>query len=663
MKQPMIQRVNTSAVAASPRKGHHLAIVVGLVLVLLSSVLATGPARGAQPDRVAGLTRFETAVAVSRRGFPSGAATVYLAGGDRFADALAAGSLTDGPVLLVPSCGDVPDTVSAEIDRLELTEVVALGGEIAVCDDVLESAAGEAEQVRLAGLSRYETSAAISARGWTDGAGTVYLASGADSPDAVAGGALVDGPILLLPGEGTDPDVQDEIERLEPTRVVALGGTAVIGDIQLLESARGLPTGRIAGDSRFETAAAIAEAAFPASSEPQTAYLARADVFADAVAAGTLTDGPILLIPACDGVPESVAVYLQTAAPRTVFALGGEGAICDAALIEAATGQAPDPNAPPMPDPTRPTDGSLYYTSSGTLTRYDFDTAFTTTLFEELGATYTMPTDTSEFVWYDNNLNDTATVTIHDASNSAATDQFVLPYELRATPQVAPSGEFVGGLRYATTDAGDNLARRDLVFFDRSGSSLSRFTNIKAFAFAADGSLILSRETGDGTFGISIVTGNFTNPGDTVQSRRVREFPNYDSLPTHLSVSADSTDVTYAHLGHIWTLALNGSEDQRQMSTSGLSETEPTFSPDGTLIALNLRDGDGTGCGTVVVIENHTRSTPTRLLAGGGDDQSSDFPFRPVDDARDELIVCGAGIFWGYSDSSTDTRTQGGAAP
>lgn len=45
----------------------------------------------------------------------------------------------DGPILLVDSCA-LPGLVHTEIRRLGASDVVALGGEHAVCDEVLELA-------------------------------------------------------------------------------------------------------------------------------------------------------------------------------------------------------------------------------------------------------------------------------------------------------------------------------------------------------------------------------------------------------------------------------------------------------------------------------------------------------------------------------------------
>ena len=65
----------------------------------------------------------------------------YLANAATFVDAVAGGTLTDGPVLLVPQCGELPAVVAAEIGRLDPGQVLTLGGSAAVCDELLAQAA------------------------------------------------------------------------------------------------------------------------------------------------------------------------------------------------------------------------------------------------------------------------------------------------------------------------------------------------------------------------------------------------------------------------------------------------------------------------------------------------------------------------------------------
>lgn len=100
-------------------------------------VTGDGASARLRTSRLAGADRYATAVEISERAFPESAPVVYVARADAFADALAGGSLTDGPVLLVPSCGTVPAVVRAEIRRLAPSEIIALGGTGAVCDAVL----------------------------------------------------------------------------------------------------------------------------------------------------------------------------------------------------------------------------------------------------------------------------------------------------------------------------------------------------------------------------------------------------------------------------------------------------------------------------------------------------------------------------------------------
>lgn len=92
-------------------------------------------------ERLGGETRFETSVAISEYQFPNGSENVFLARADAFPDALSAASVTGGPVLLVPQCDELPTVIADEITRLAPTNVIALGGEDAVCEQVLEDAA------------------------------------------------------------------------------------------------------------------------------------------------------------------------------------------------------------------------------------------------------------------------------------------------------------------------------------------------------------------------------------------------------------------------------------------------------------------------------------------------------------------------------------------
>lgn len=281
---------------------------------------------GGDASRVQGDSAHATSVAASRRTFTS-AEVVYLARVDQLADAVAGGVLTKGPVLLVPSCGAVPDVVTSEIQRVDPTRVTALGGPSAICEDLLRTAARGRTATRLAGPDRYATSVAVS-REQFDRADVAYLARGDVFSDAVAGGALTDGPVLLVPSCGPPtPVVRDELDRLGVERVVALGGRTAICDTTLAAAAAGRTSDRLAGRDRHDTAARIARHA--SGGDAPTVLLARSDELADAVIAGMMTAGPILLVPPCGTLPPVVADTIASLGADEVLTVGGPTAVCD----------------------------------------------------------------------------------------------------------------------------------------------------------------------------------------------------------------------------------------------------------------------------------------------------------------------------------------------
>jgi|GEM_PF-1087262 len=319
----------------------------------LAPVLATA---APTVDRIAGADRYATSVAISAHQFPSPSAVsaVYLARGDQYADALAAGVLADGPVLLVPSCGGVPASVAAEIARLDPATVVALGGTGALCAATLDQAGAGRSTDRLSGDTRQGTAAAIAARVFPTGAGRVYLVRGADNPDALAAGMLRDGPIVLASNDGASlpPETVAAIAALNPAQVVALGGIGSVSAAALSSAGTGRSVARVAGANRYETATLIAARAYPGT--PNRVYLARGDGtnFADAVASGSLTGGPVVLVSGpCNPLPAATRGYLFAAGPARLTALGGTGAICNSILTQARDAVFPPP---PPPPPARP---------------------------------------------------------------------------------------------------------------------------------------------------------------------------------------------------------------------------------------------------------------------------------------------------------------------
>lgn len=274
-------------------------------------------------NQLAGTNRYETSVAISRHAYPSSAQNVYLARGDVLADALSAGSLPGGPIVLINPNGN-NDAATQYVAGLKVSgKVIALGGPGVVSDAALTQVAGDKPTARIFGANRYETSAKIAAAAFPGGAKIAYIANGAGdgSPDAVAGGVLTDGPVILVNPNGNNAFAANAIKALGAQNVTALGGSGAVSTAVLAEAAQGVGTARLQGENRYATSLAIANHAFPG--HKGFFYVARGDVLADSVSGGALTDGPIILSPTTPNPGMNIAAsYVQNHAVSPIF-LGG----------------------------------------------------------------------------------------------------------------------------------------------------------------------------------------------------------------------------------------------------------------------------------------------------------------------------------------------------
>lgn len=209
----------------------------------------------------------------------------------------------------------------------------------------------EAEVVRLAGIDRYATAAAISASTFPlpayPSGGTVVVASGATFADALSGLVVADAiwPLLLVQPTEIPVPIQIELLRLAPDTIIILGGEGAVS----ASVATGLSafTGsggviRIGGSDRYETSALISQ--FVSPSTAGTVVLASGADFPDALAAGakaaamresdTAEYAAPLLLTRPDALPTAIRDELVRLDPQTIFVMGGTGAVSDDVLIE-----------------------------------------------------------------------------------------------------------------------------------------------------------------------------------------------------------------------------------------------------------------------------------------------------------------------------------------
>lgn len=188
--------------------------------------------------RIGGKDRYDTAaqiaLVVNQILGPNSSNKVVLANGNGFADALAVSSwaaYNHVPILLTDAT-ELPDTTLEALQFIGYPTVIAVGGTGAISDGVLESAARiPGKSVRYGGRDRYETAIAV-AKGLKSDPSMIFVTTGLNFPDALAGSALAartESPIILADGVLNSSDVSylEDNNKIRKN-VIVLGGDAVV---------------------------------------------------------------------------------------------------------------------------------------------------------------------------------------------------------------------------------------------------------------------------------------------------------------------------------------------------------------------------------------------------------------------------------------------------
>ncbi|WP_249935140.1 cell wall-binding repeat-containing protein [Mobiluncus mulieris] len=276
------------------------------VALLFTGFTSATPSGAAAEKRIAGANRYDTSLAIAQRFFPN-AQSVFVATGKNFPDALAAGPVAatkHAPILLV---GDSLNTAQVGyLKTLTSPQITVLGGFGAVSESLETQLAQYGKVTRISGASRYETAAQLASQFGQRQQQRLYLATGTNFADALAGGALAarENVPLMLIGSGTENLARNVASLLGVTQTIVLGGNGAVPDALLT----GFPNvKRIYGENRFETASQVFTA-----NPAQQAFLASGMNFPDALsivpAAGVLQMPLLLAKPSCSPVPPTVPV-------------------------------------------------------------------------------------------------------------------------------------------------------------------------------------------------------------------------------------------------------------------------------------------------------------------------------------------------------------------
>jgi len=195
--------------------------------------------------------------------------------------------------------------------------------------------------IRLAGADRYSTSAVIAQKNFTETGKSVFLATGADFPDALSAGPAAGqkkSPVILTAPTGLSASAAAELNRLRPANVYVMGGSSVVSNAVLAAAKAYSPNVvRISGNDRYATAAKTSQRFWATSG---TAYIASGSSYADALSGGALAakNGAPILLTNPSVLVDPTKAELRRLGPSKVVILGGAGAVSEkvAAQIRAA---------------------------------------------------------------------------------------------------------------------------------------------------------------------------------------------------------------------------------------------------------------------------------------------------------------------------------------
>lgn len=302
-------------------------------------------------EKLAGNTEYDTAVAVSKKGWPNGSKTVIIVNGDIIADGISATPLAatyDAPLLIVKK-DTLPQVINEELKRLSPEEIIVVGGTNTIEDSVYNLIASNtnAKMSRIWGNDRNETSLKIAQKIENDhDVNTVFIANGFKGDiDAltIAAKAGEDKQPIILTNKSTIPtETYSWMKSESLTNAYFIGGPDTL-DTEIIHKMAEITKpvsgsiyhNRVYGADRHETNAKVMEKFYP-QSDLDSVLVARSDKLVDALIAGPLAaklNSPILITPTTKLSEHHEANLIQKSA-NIIYQIGG--ALSDNVLSEIA---------------------------------------------------------------------------------------------------------------------------------------------------------------------------------------------------------------------------------------------------------------------------------------------------------------------------------------
>ena len=280
-------------------------------------------------DRFSGRSRYETAVAISKSKF-SNSKYVVLANGQAPNDILVASSLAGNlkaPILITEK-NALNASTKAEIQRLNASNIIVIGGNSKISSGVINSLKGMGKKVEvISGSSDADMSVKVANKAMAfKSTNTVILSSEKSLPDSLSASALSakNGYPIIYTGQNSISGVSKNfIGSGNISNVIIVGGDSTVSNSVLNSiKAMGKTVSRVSGRSRYETSFEIAKNYFNSSS---TVGLATGVEFVDSLTSGPvsgLNNQAILLVDR-NTLSSGIKSYIQSIKSKSVNLYGG----------------------------------------------------------------------------------------------------------------------------------------------------------------------------------------------------------------------------------------------------------------------------------------------------------------------------------------------------
>jgi len=208
-------------------------VVVCFVLMLMFSFSFSSNAYASLPKRLAGETRYDTAVSIVQDGWDQSDYAI-LAYGENYPDALSAAPLAkkyDAPILLT-SGNNLPTVTKNTLTNLQVKSVFIIGGTGVIpssIDSELQSM--QISVTRIAGHDRYDT--AIKVAQQLPSPTEIFVVTGEDYPDALSItpiASLKQEPIILIPKDYLPESVKTYLTVNNISKTYVVGDRDIIND-------------------------------------------------------------------------------------------------------------------------------------------------------------------------------------------------------------------------------------------------------------------------------------------------------------------------------------------------------------------------------------------------------------------------------------------------